>query len=271
MYDFLPEQTDDIRLELEKMQFTDIGRILSLMDNLDDPNDPTVKACLFAEVPIPESFIADIFFVVREKSDGHWFIEAALAWIQMPTSRTEQGLIDVQKTYFSTHEPLPLVPQIIQDLRLLVQYEEMVEYFFIKNNLDTNLARSGFHNAADLLRSARHSDGITYLETSEQIGGEGPHAEDSIHFEFVVMVDRAMGGAHLAIIKAFLETHSPDASEIKEQTETAFYPLNNQFHRKEDMIKEILSQLPLDKNHYKAPVKSLFTHLPLAGRSKKIG
>jgi hypothetical protein len=259
IHTFPEKRTAEIRTTLEKMRFGDIDRILSRLEELEDPNEPTVKACMFAEIPISDTSMADIFFVIREQTDGSWYIEAALAWVQIQTIRTEEGFMDAQKGYLSSQGPLPTVEQIAQDVRLLVQYEKMVDFLFIKNDLDADLARIGFHKGAEILRSARQSGAITYLEATEQIGGDGPHAADSVHFEFIVMSSEAAGAAQLSIIKAFLETYSPDTAAIKEQTQMAFYPLNSQFPLKETMIQEVLSRAALDKNNHTAPVKPIFS------------
>jgi hypothetical protein len=257
IHTFPEQRTAEIRATLEKMQFADIDRILSKLEELEDPNEATVKACMFAEIPISDTSMADIFFVIREQTDGSLYVEAALAWVQIETIRTEEGFMDAQKGYLSSQGPLPTVEQIAQDIRLLVQYEKMVDFLFIKNNLDADLARIGFHQGAEILRSARQSGSITYLEATEQIGGDSPHATDSVHFEFIVMSGDTSGAAKLSIIKVFLQTYSPDAAAIKDQTQTAFYPLNSQFPQKETMIQEVLSQAMLDKNKYMAPVKSI--------------
>jgi len=95
------------------------------------------------------------------------------------------------------------------------------------------------------------------LEATEQIGGDGPHAADFVHFEFIVMPGNTPGAAQLSIIKAYLDLGSPDAAAIKETSETAFYPFNSQFPQKETMIHEVLSQVTLDKTQNQTPVKSL--------------
>ncbi len=243
MNTFPKERTDEIRAELEKMQFVDIERLLSRIEELEDPNEPAVKACIFDEIPLSDTAMSDIFIVVREKENGSWYIEAALATVQMATTRTEEGFMDVQKTYLSGRETLPTVDQIAQDVRALVRYEEMVEFFFLKNDLDAHLARIGFQNAKEMLRSVRQSDDLFYLDTTDKIGGDGPNAIDSVHFQFVIMADSQQETAQLFIIKAFLDTESPNAAAIKEETATAFYPLNGQFPRKDTMIEEVLSKL----------------------------
>jgi hypothetical protein len=259
MNNFPEKRVDEIRTDLQNIQFPDLERVLSRIDELADPGDSCVKACLFAELPVSEYSTADIFFVVRERPDTSWYIHGMLAWVQMPTIRMEHGLMDVHRTYLSPHGPLPIADHIARDLQSLVQYEESVDFFYIKNDLKDQLAHIGFYNSVELLRSARHTEGFTYLESSEPIAGREPYGNESVHFEFVIVVDKAAGTADLSIIKAFLESHSPNAAEIKEQTETAFYPLNNQFSHKDGMIQEILVRMTQRIRQHRTLVMSLFT------------
>ncbi|GGB26132.1 hypothetical protein [Puia dinghuensis] len=228
------------------------------MDELDDPGDSCVKACLFAELPVSENSIADIFFVIRERPDNTWYIHGMLAWVQIPTIRSENGFMDVHSTYLLPQGPLPTADQIARDLQSLVSLEESVDFFYIKNDLENQLARIGFYNSVELLRSARHSEGFTYLESSQPIADGGPYGDESVHFEFIIVVDKSAGTARLSIIKAFLESHSPNAAAIKEQTEAAFYPLNNQFHHKDAMIQEVRARMTPDISLDKALVMYLF-------------
>jgi len=228
------------------MQFDEIERILARMDDLTDPHDPMVKACLFAEIAISQIYTADIFFVVRERPSGGWYIDAALAWVQKPTIRTEEGFMDVQEVYLTSQQPLPSAGQIARNLLALVQFEEMVDVLFIKNQLDGQLARIGFDNPAQMLRSAHQSGGLTYLDYTEFLAGDDSHTYKCMKFEFVIVVDDAAGTASLTMIKAYLVTDSQNDAFVKDQTEMAFYPFNNNFPQKQTMVREVLFKASLD-------------------------
>lgn len=255
---FSQQHQIEILDQLEKMEFLAADKILSRAEEMEDWKDPSVKACIFDELMVTEQMTADLFFIIKERSDTSWQIDGVIAWVQIRTERTEEGFMDVQKVYLLEDGPLPTIEQIKGDISALVSYEEYVEFFFMRNDLDREFTRVGFPHYREMLKTAQHSNNMTYMAAAEEITQKGWAFRESVHFQFVIVSDLAGGSATIALIKAYLASNGPNAQQIKDETETGFYAINGQFPSKDSMVREVLSRVKMEKERYEE-VKNRFS------------
>jgi hypothetical protein len=254
---FPAEQQMTINNELAILGFSEPDKILATAEVANDPLDPSAKAVICDEIRICDHFTADIYFLIRERIDGVWYIDGLMAWVQMETIRNEEGILLVQKAYSISIEPLPSARQIKTDIEDLVRYEEYVEFFLVNNNLEEEFRKLGFEDFKKILPTARYFDNVTYLAASEPILIEDAAVPERIEFQFLTLSDIVKRTVEVTLIRAYLATTGDVAEKVKEDTETIFFAMNGQLPGKNQMIYQILAHAGEDNGRYEAIKKQL--------------
>jgi len=245
-----PLHQEQIRQQIAQIGFADFETILRKIEPCEDPQDPLVKSIIFHDLPREDTVTASVFLLVKERSANEWYIDELHTSVQMDSVRSEIGVVVTSQAHYSRDGPFPSLAQIQGEVEKIVLQEKEKEAAFLSLHLEKEISALGFEGYFDMLRSARQEAGFIVLSSTEPLGANLEEQLIAVQYQLIVTPPADGRSAFLGMVRGSLVGLPESPNYPNFPVEQAFYKLNGQLPRKEEMLKELLAVSKLTPDVY---------------------
>jgi len=249
---------EQIRQQIAQIGFVDGESVLSKIEPCEDPQNPLVKSIIFHDLPREDTVTASVFLLIKERSANEWYIDELHTSVQMDSVRSEIGVVVVSQAHYSRDGPFPSLDQIQGEVEKIVQQEKEKEVAFLSLHLEKEITALGFEGYFDMLRSARQEAGFIVLSSTEPLDQAWEEQSIGVRYDLIVTPPGEGRSAFLGMVRGSLVGLPGSSNYPNFPVEQAFYKLNGQLPRKEEMLRELLAISKLTPDVYER-VKKRFS------------